>query len=105
MKNRLHWDDALDVWGVHGVGGFLGVISLGIFADLTMNPSGSNGLLYGNSAFFFKETIAVVIAAFYSFMFTYVMLWIINKVTPVKVSIQEEETGLDEIELGEHAYL
>jgi len=55
--------------------------------------------------FFFKETIAVVIAAFYSFMFTYVMLWIINKVTPVKVSIQEEETGLDEIELGEHAYL
>jgi Amt family ammonium transporter len=47
MKNRLHWDDALDVWGVHGVGGFLGVIALGLFADLTMNPSGSDGLLAG----------------------------------------------------------
>ena len=105
MKNKLQWDDALDVWGVHGVGGLLGVIALGLFADVTMNPSGSNGLLLGNADFFFKETVAVVLAALYAFLFTYVMLWLINKVTPVKVSAEEEEAGLDEIELGEQAYL
>ena len=105
MKNKLQWDDALDVWGVHGVGGFLGVIALGIFADLTMNPSGSNGLLLGDKVFFLKELVAVGGAALYSFMFTFVMLWIINKITPVKVSVAEEEAGLDEALHGEKAYL
>jgi Amt family ammonium transporter len=105
MKNKLQWDDALDVWGVHGVGGFLGVIALGLFADVTMNPSGSDGLLLGNAGFFFKEVVAVVLAALYAFLFTYAMLWLINKVTPVKVSAEEEQTGLDEIEFGEQAYL
>jgi Amt family ammonium transporter len=105
MKNKLQWDDALDVWGVHGVGGFLGVIALGLFADVTMNPSGSDGLLLGNAGFFLKEVVAVVLAALYAFLFTYAMLWLINKVTPVKVSEEEEQTGLDEIEFGEQAYL
>ena len=45
LKNKLQWDDALDVWGVHGVGGFLGIVLLGLFADQRFNPSGSNGLL------------------------------------------------------------
>jgi ammonium transporter, Amt family len=105
MKNKLQWDDALDVWGVHGVGGFLGVIALGLFADLTMNPAGADGLLLGNAGFFFKETFAVTLAALYSFLFTYAALWLINKVTTVKVSIETEEAGLDESELGEQAYL
>jgi ammonia channel protein AmtB len=43
MKNKLHWDDALDVWGVHGVGGFLGIVMLGIFANKQFNPGGANG--------------------------------------------------------------
>jgi len=105
LKNKLQWDDALDVWGVHGVGGFLGVVALGIFADLSMNPSGSNGLLLGNGTFFIKEVIAVAGAAIYSFVFTYIMLWIINKVMPVHVSPAEEEAGLDESLHGEKAYL
>lgn len=105
LKNKLQWDDALDVWGVHGVGGFLGVVALGIFADLSMNPSGSNGLLLGDGLFFIKEVVAVSCAALYSFVFTYVMLWIIDKVTPVRVSPEEEEAGLDESLHGEHAYL
>ncbi|MFI5250845.1 MAG: ammonium transporter [Bacteroidota bacterium] len=105
LKNKLQWDDALDVWGVHGVGGFLGVIALGIFANLSMNPSGSNGLLLGDSTFFMKEVVAVCGAAIYSFLFTYAMLWIINKVTPVRTSREEEEAGLDESLHGEKAYL
>jgi len=105
MKNRLGWDDALDVWGVHGVGGVLGVICLGIFANLGMNAAGANGLIHGDPSFFFKEMIAVVGAAIYAFLFTYVMLWIINKVTRVQVTQHEEEIGLDESLHGETAYL
>jgi len=105
LKNRLKWDDALDVWGVHGVGGVLGVICLGIFANLGMNDAGANGLVHGNPSFFFKEMIAVVGAAIYAFLFTYAMLWLINKVTRVQVTQHEEEVGLDESLHGETAYL
>ncbi len=105
LKNKLQWDDALDVWGVHGVGGFLGVLCLGLFADLSMNPNGSNGLLLGDSGFFVKESVAVVAAAAFAFVFTYLMLWIINKITPVRVSTKEEELGLDESLHGETAYV
>jgi Amt family ammonium transporter len=103
MKNKLGWDDALDVWGVHGVGGILGVILLGVFASTTVNAAGSNGLLYGNVVFFFKEMLAVIAAGTYAFGFTYGMLWLINKVTPVRISESDEE-GLDEALHGEQAY-
>lgn len=104
LKNKLNWDDALDVWGVHGVGGTLGVTALGIFATTAVNASGADGLLQGNAAFFFKEVIAVVGASLYAFLFTYGMLWVINKFTPVKVSDKDEEVGLDETLHGENAY-
>ena len=104
LKNRLKLDDALDVWGVHGVGGILGIISLGIFADLTVNAAGSNGLLLGNPIFFLKELAAVVGSSAYAFGASYGMLWLINKITPVKVTAQEEETGLDVALHGETAY-
>ena len=55
MKNKMHWDDALDVWGVHGVGGFLGIVMLGIFANKQFNPEGANGLLYGDPVFLLKQ--------------------------------------------------
>jgi ammonium transporter, Amt family len=104
FKNRWKLDDALDVWGVHGVGGLLGIISLGIFADLAVNAAGSNGLLLGNPTFFMKELAAVAGASVYAFGASYGMLWLINKITPVKVTAQEEETGLDEALHGETAY-
>ena len=105
LKNKLKWDDALDVWGVHGVGGFLGIIALGLFADISMNPSGSNGLFLGNGTFFVKELVAVVCASLYAFFFTYIALWVISKITPVHVSKEEEEMGLDESLHGETAYI
>lgn len=106
MKNKLHWDDALDVWGVHGVGGIIGVIMLGLFASSAVNPMVTvNGLLTGGGfEFFWKETISVIVIGLYCFVFTYVMLRIINFVTPVKVSKQEEEAGLDSSLHGELAY-
>lgn len=105
FKNKLGWDDALDVWGVHGVGGILGTICLGIFAVKTVNSAGANGLLHGGSAFFIKQTVAVAAAALYAFVFTYVMLKVINLITPVKVTKENEELGLDEALHGELAYL
>src|ERR1700688_623370 len=71
LKNRLRWDDALDVWGVHGVGGGLGIILLGIFASKAWNPNGADGLLLGGTAFFGKQCAAVVISSVLAFTFTY----------------------------------
>jgi len=104
FKNKREWDDALDVWGVHGVGGVLGVISLGIFASTALNSAGANGLIFGGISFFAMQVVAVVIAAVWAFVFTYVMLVVINQVTPVRVT-DVEENSLDEDQLGESAYL
>jgi len=104
MKNKLHWDDALDVWGVHGVGGFLGIIMLGIFATKQFNPDGANGLLYGDPLFLLKQVTAVVFSSVWAFIFTYVMLRVIDGFTTVKVTEMSEEVGLDESLHGEHAY-
>lgn len=102
FKNRLGWDDALDVWGVHGVGGLLGTILLGVFASQSIN--GQSGLIEGDASFFFKELAAVAIAAVYAFVFTYIMLIIINLATKVKVSVEDETIGLDAALHGEKAY-
>jgi ammonium transporter, Amt family len=104
LKNKLQWDDALDVWGVHGVGGMLGIICLGIFGTVTINPAGSNGLLHGGSEFFGIQLLAVLISSVYAFVFTYVMLWLINKITVVSITQEEEALGLDMTLHGEEAY-
>ena len=104
FKNKMKWDDALDVWGVHGIGGVLGTILLGVFASKAINAAGADGLIFGNSSFFVKEIVAVFAASIYAFIFTYIMLIVINMITPVKVSEQMEKTGLDEALHGEKAY-
>jgi len=102
LKNKLGWDDALDVWGVHGMGGVTGMILLGVFASSAV--SGQSGLIEGNVSFFLKESISVIVGALYAFAFTYLMLTIINKITPVKVSETDEKNGLDFAIHGEKAY-
>jgi Amt family ammonium transporter len=104
FKNKMKWDDALDVWGVHGIGGVLGSILLGVFASKAINPAGADGILFGNSSFLFKQIVAVVGASVYAFVFTYLMLIIINKITPVRVSESDETIGLDNSLHGESAY-
>jgi len=104
LKNKLGWDDALDVWGVHGVGGFIGVIFLGVFASRAWNPNGADGLLQGGWAFFGKQCGAVAISSLWAFVFTYGMLWVIDRITPVRVDAEFEEKGLDLGLHGEEAY-
>jgi len=104
LKNKMKWDDALDVWGVHGIGGVFGTIMLGVFASKAVNAAGSDGLWFGNASFFGKEVVAVVIASVYGFIFTYIMLILINFITPVRVSESDEILGLDNSLHGERAY-
>jgi Amt family ammonium transporter len=103
LKNRLHWDDALDVWGVHGMGGLLGIVLLGVFAGTAINPSGAQGLIHGSGTFFAKQLAAGVGCSAYAFGFTYLMLKLIDVITPVRVGAQAEE-GLDAAMHGESAY-
>ncbi len=106
MKNKLKWDDALDVWGVHGVGGTIGIIMLGLFATSAVNPSVVNQgwLIGGSPTFFVTQLVSMLLVCTYCFGFTYLMLVIINFITPVKVTAEEEEAGLDSALHGEIAY-
>ena len=102
-RTGCSWDDALDVWGVHGVGGLLGIVLLGVFASTAFNPAGGDGLIHGSAAFFVKQVVAAFGCSVYAFAFTYVMLKVIDRVTPVRVG-EEAEQGLDEAMHGESAY-
>lgn len=105
VKNHLGWDDALDVWGVHGIGGVLGTICLGIFAEEAINAVAVNGgLLSGNISFFVIQVLAVVVAVTWAFAFTFAMLYVIDRFTPIRVAEDVEINGLDAGIHGEAAY-
>jgi Amt family ammonium transporter len=96
FKNYMGWDDALDVWGVHGMGGIMGTLLLGIFATTTINPNGADGLLYGGGwTLLYKESVAILFAITWASLFTWVMLIIINKFIKVKVSEEIQNNGVD----------
>jgi Amt family ammonium transporter len=97
-------DDALDVFGVHGVGGITGALLTGIFASTAVNPAGFDGLLYGNPGQLLTQAIAVIAVAAYAAGVTFVLLKIIDATIGIRVSEAEEHAGLDESEHGEMAY-
>jgi len=108
LKNKLQWDDALDVWGVHGVGGFLGIVLLGVFASTEWNPAASggvDGLIRGNAAFLGKQLAAVALSSVWAGVVTLAMLWVIDRITKVRVEEAHEQIGLDEALHGEQAYV
>ncbi len=96
FKESREWDDALDVWGVHGMGGVIGTICLAFFATTSINPKGVDGLFYGGSfSFLLKQISAILFAVVYAFFFTLVLFKAINWLVPVKASLKEEKEGLD----------
>ena len=103
-RQKKQWDDALDVWGVHGIGGVVGILALGVLASTAVNPAGADGLFYGNSSFFVAELVGVIVAIAWALIVTYALLWVINKITPVRVSDAEEQMGLDNALHEETAY-
>jgi Amt family ammonium transporter len=96
------WDDALDVWGVHGIGGGLGTILTGVFAIAAIN--GVKGLVAGDWHQFGVQVLGVIIAGAYAFIVTFGILKLVNRFTPVRVSADAEASGLDELLHGEAAY-
>ena len=106
LKNKLQWDDALDVWGVHGVGGFIGIIMLGVFATQGLQPGGRRRAARRQSRRSSSSSASpLLLSSVWAFVFTLGMLWLIDRVTPVKVAAGTEEIGLDEALHGERAYI
>lgn len=104
FKNKMGWDDALDVWGVHGIGGVIGTIMLGVFATKTINPNVPDGLLYGGGfGLLWKEFVAILLAVVWASTFTWISLNLINRFVSVKVSEDEQAKGLDITMHGEIA--
>lgn len=101
---RRRVDDALDVFGVHGVGGAIGALLTGVFATKSVNAAGADGLLYGNPALLGTQAIAVIVVAAYAALVTFVLLKVIDAVLGLRVTPDEERIGLDTALHGEPAY-
>jgi len=104
LRQRIKLDESLDVLACHGVGGIVGAVLTGVFATVTVNSAGADGLLAGNSWLVIAQSIGVLVAGAYSFVFTFVVAKILDKVMGLSVSEPEEEVGLDISEHGERAY-
>ena len=102
LRMKLEWDDALDVWGVHGVGGILGSILVGVFAEAAVN--GTKGLIFGDVHQFLVQVFAVVFTAVYAFVVTFGILKVLDMFHPVRVTEEDEINGLDLSLHGEKAY-
>jgi Amt family ammonium transporter len=101
---RTRIDDTLDVFSCHGMSGIWGSIATGLFATVLINPTSVNGFLFGNTHLLIAQIIAVVVIAAYSFFGSYLLLKFINIFSPLRVSPEDEEKGLDLAEHGEEAY-
>src|SRR6476661_1661762 len=94
-KSKSTVDDTLDVFPCHGIGGMVGMLMTGIFATKAVNAGGNDGLFYGNAAFFIQQVKALGIVVLYSFVMSYAIFKFINFILPLRVSMKEEEEGLD----------
>jgi Amt family ammonium transporter len=103
LKPRFGYDDTLDAFGIHGVGGTLGAILTGVFADPAINEAGK-GLLYGNPGQLWTQIVAVLVTLVYSGVMTFILFMIIKAIVGLRVGTEEETIGLDESEHGERAY-
>jgi len=95
VKPKCGYDDSLDAFGVHGIGGIWGALATGLWATKTVNSAGADGLFYGNPAQFVIQIKAVLAAIFYSFIVSFVILKVINAMMGLRVSEHEERIGLD----------
>ena len=104
VKAKLGYDDSLDAFGVHGVGGALGTIALGLFAEKAINATGNNGLFFGNPKQLFIQCLAVVITSIFAAAMTWVIFKIVDAVIGMRVEEDNEIVGLDLTQQSEAAY-
>lgn len=104
LKPKFGYDDSLDAFGVHCIGGTWGALATGIWATKTINSAGGNGLLFGNPQQLFIQLQAVLFTLVYSFVATFLIIKIMDMVMGVRVSQEEEVMGLDLTQHHERAY-
>ncbi|PWT99515.1 MAG: ammonia channel protein [Bacteroidetes bacterium] len=100
-KTKTTLDDTLDVFPCHGIGGMVGMLLTGLFATKAINPAGNDGWFYGNASLFFTQLKGMAIVVGYSFGVSYLIFKFIDIITPLRVSSDEEDKGLDQTQHGE----
>lgn len=103
-KGRLRFDDSLDVVGIHGVGGLLGTICLGIFASTKINPAGADGLIYGSIKQLGAQLLGVAVVGLYAFLVSWILFKCVHATMGLRMADEDEVVGLDEAEHSEAAY-
>ena len=103
-KAKLGYDDSLDVVGIHGVGGTLGILATGLLASKAVNPAGADGLVFGNPSLFGLQALTALTVALFSFVVTYLILKLVDRVVGLRISSDEERMGLDLSQHNERAY-
>jgi Amt family ammonium transporter len=101
---KMAVDESLDVWACHGIGGTWGALATGIFASVTVNSAGANGLVYGNGLLVLKQLAGIAAVWAFSFGVTWVLGKAVNRIVGLRVSQTEETVGLDLSQHGEKAY-
>jgi len=104
LKGKLGYDDSLDAFGVHGVGGILGTLGAGMFAEKFINPSGADGLFFGNPHQLVVQAMSIAVVASYSFAVTFVLLKLVDWTIGLRISEEEEVIGLDISQHEESGY-
>ncbi len=101
---KMGVDESLDVWACHGIGGIWGALATGIFASITVNTAGANGLIFGNAMQLVKQLLAVVSVGAFAFGMTWGLGKLVDIIMGLRVSPTEETVGLDISQHGERAY-
>ncbi len=104
IKNRLGYDDSLDAFGVHGVGGMTGALATGLFAQKAVNTAGNDGLIFGNPGLFGTQLLAVGVTLAYAFVVTVILLKVLDVLMGLRVTEEDEVIGLDHTQHRESAY-
>jgi Amt family ammonium transporter len=104
LKERLRYDDTLDAWGIHGVGGMIGALLTGVFARKALNPAGNDGLLAGNPGLLAKQALGLLAVGAWTVVVTLVLLKLVDKLVGLRVSEDDEHEGLDITQHGESGY-
>jgi Amt family ammonium transporter len=104
IKPRLGYDDALDAFGVHGIGGIWGALATGLFASKAVNPAGADGLFFGNPGQLWIQAIAVAATLVYSGVGTFIIYKVLDAIIGMRVGERDENIGLDLTQHREAGY-
>ncbi len=104
VKHKFGYDDSLDAFGIHGIGGIFGALATGLFASKAINATGADGLFFGNARQFMIQLIAVAVTVMYAFIVTLIIYKLVDIFVGVRVAEEEEAIGLDLTQHNERAY-